>query len=99
MTEKLKEMLTASKRPPTGGKAASIWLWTERLLWATGIAASAFWVFVTGASVNGAQQDLKRFAEQKAALPAVPAPDQRLWSPERIQEWHASVGEEPPPLA
>ena len=47
----------------------------------------------------GARHELQRF-EHASALPAVSAPDQRLWSPERLRAWRdAALGETAPPLA
>jgi sortase A len=94
-------MPTAPTRVPTGRKTASVWLWTERFMWATGVAASAIWSLASGASLIGARQELQRFAEvQAAGLSVNASPDQRLWSPERLRAWRdTAFGETAPPLA
>ena len=94
-------MATAPNRLPEGRKAARVWLWTERFMWATGIAAYGSWAVASGAGLIGARQALQRFADfQAAGLAVVSSPDQRLWSPERMRAWRdTQVGETAAPLA
>ena len=72
----------------TGRKTASVLLWTERVMWSTGVVSCAIWSLASGASLIGARQELQRFADaQAAALPVLSTPNQRLWSPERLRAW------------
>ena len=83
----------------TARKTSRVLLWTERFMWSTGIAACALWSLASSASLIGARHELQRF-EHASALPILSAPDQRLWSPERLRAWRdAAFGETAPPLA
>jgi sortase A len=76
------------------------WLWLERAAWAVGVAALTVWAAVSVAGTVGARRERERFAQQVARLSAAPAPDQRLWSPERVRAWHDSLkSDAPAPLA
>lgn len=43
------------------------WLWTERLMWAIGIAACVGWAVASGGSLIAADRELRQFAEVQAA--------------------------------
>ena len=69
----------------TGRDGARAWIWAERLAWAGGIAALAFWVVVSTSGFVGGRRELRRFAEARSSVLAVSAsPDQSLWSPRRV---------------
>jgi len=80
------------------------WRWTERILWAAGLAALGVWA---GAMVHhrvGAATELSKFTAARSAVPPAPPmariPDLSLWAPERIQAWRDAQKEaSPPPLA
>jgi sortase A len=92
-------MSRAPTRSCTARKTSRVLLWTERFMWSIGLAACAMWSLASSASLIGARHELQRF-EQAAGLPAVSAPDQRLWSPERLRAWRDAVfGESAAPLA
>jgi sortase A len=89
-----------TRRPSRSGSAYA-WLWTERVAWAAGIAALGVWVAASASGAVGARRELQRFAALKSgALHVDSAPDQRLWSPERVLAWsNTRSRESPPPLA
>jgi sortase A len=89
-------MPTAPDHLPARRRAARVWLWTERLLWGAGSAALAVSMLASGASAIGARQDLRRFADLKAAGSS---PDLRLWSSERVRAWRETLDETASPLA
>jgi sortase A len=91
--------LFTRRRPQSG--SGNGWLWTERAAWATGIAALSVWVAASASGTIGARRELQRFAAlQSDALRVVSAPDQRLWSPERVRAWTDTQSREsPPPLS
>lgn len=73
----------------------------ERISWSTGIAAVALWTASNVAGTIGARREVERFsALQAAALADAAAPDQSLWSPERVKAWRESQSKTAPaPLA
>jgi sortase A len=74
------------------------WLWIERLAWASGAVALACWAIAGVSSTVAMRHELKRFAALHETGPAS-APDQHLWSPERVRAWRdAVVRESPAPL-
>ncbi len=74
------------------------WLWIERLAWASGVVALACWAIAGVSSTVAMRHELERFAALHETG-AASAPDQRLWSPERVQAWRdALVRESPAPL-
>jgi sortase A len=78
-----------------------LWLWIERLAWASGVVALACWTIAAVSGAVGMRQELKRFAALRdtGASATSPGPNQRLWSPERVQAWReALVREGPAPL-
>ena len=69
----------------------------ERLAWGVGIAAIALWMAVSVSGTIGAHREVARFgALQAAALADAPAPDQSLWSPERVKAWRESQSKTAP---
>jgi sortase A len=85
----------------TRGMRARALRWAERAAWTIAAVALTCWSVVTIAGTLGASRELRLFAAaQPAGLPAVPSPDQRLWSPERIRAWLDVQSRTPqPPLA
>jgi sortase A len=79
------------------------WVWIERVAWAGGIATLGLWSLVLVSGAVGRQHELRRFAALQssgaaAAEPSLPsAPDQRLWSPERVRAWLDSRARPAPP--
>ena len=70
----------------------------ERLAWTVGVIAVSCWIVVTVSGRLGARRELNRFAalQPAAQAPAVAEPDLRMWSPERIQAWRATLSRESP---
>jgi sortase A len=89
-------MSTVPDQLPARRRTTRVWLWTERVLWAAGSGALAVSMLASGASAVGARQDLRRFADMKAA---VSSPDLRLWSSERVRAWRETLDETASPLA
>src|SRR5262245_14950923 len=91
---------------PTRRRVGHGWVWAERTAWTFGGVALLVWALVSAAGWLGARQELQRFeavqsatAESASILQAA-APDQRLWSPERVTAWFAAqTGAALPPLA
>jgi sortase A len=76
-------------------RAGSVWLWLERLAWTAGIVALGVWVAGTVSGRVGSRQELQRFAAlRSSAVPAAAAPDQSLWSPERVGAWKETLKQE-----
>ena len=73
----------------------------ERLSWSLGIAAIGLWMAVTVSGTIGARREVARFsALQAAAVVEAAAPDQSLWSPERVKAWRETQAQKSPsPLA
>lgn len=73
----------------------------ERLSWSLGIAAIGVWMAATVSGTIGARREVARFgALQAAAVAEAAAPDQSLWSPERVKAWRDSQAQKSPaPLA
>ena len=71
----------------------------ERLAWTLGIAAICLWTAARVAGMLGAHRDVERFvALQAAAVTDAAAPDQTLWSTERVKAWRetrARIGPAP----
>jgi len=81
-----------------GRPAARAWLWTERLAWAAGLAALAFWSLATASGAIEARQALRRFADLQSDVGRFASvPDQRLWSLARVRAWHDTLARQPPP--
>jgi sortase A len=78
-----------------------LWLLAERLGWGIGLACVVTWSALRIDGVTGRWREMHRFAAlQSAALREPGAPDQSLWSPERIAAWRTVVKDPgPPPLA
>jgi sortase A len=81
-----------------GRPAARAWLWTERLAWAAGLGALAFWALATASGAIEARQALRRFADlQSDGGRFASVPDQRLWSLARVRAWQDTLARHPPP--
>jgi sortase A len=80
---------------------ARLWLLAERAGWGIGLACAVTWSALRIDAVTGRWHEMHRFAAlQSAALREPSAPDQTLWSPERIAAWRTIMKEPgPPPLA
>jgi len=65
------------------------------------VIALGTWAAARLTGVGGAERDLARFAiAQASGVSASQLPDQRLWSPERVRAFRASMNRDaPPPLA
>ena len=69
----------------------------ERLSWSLGIAAIGVWMAATVSGTIGARREVARFgALQAAAVAEAAAPDQSLWSPERVKAWRDSQAQKSP---
>lgn len=69
----------------------------ERLAWIVGVALVAIWVFATLFRALDSRQQIDRFMAVRAAdAGSISAPDQSLWSPERIRAWHDTFSREAP---
>src|SRR5262245_60423348 len=81
-------------------KRKTLLLQAERLAWVVGLTASIAWGTVSLTNRAAARSEIERFTTLYARAPALPAtPDFQLWSPGRIQAWHAAqVTPLPPPL-
>ena len=73
----------------------------ERLSWSLGLAAIGVWMAATVSGTIGARREVARFnALQAAAVVEAAAPDQSLWSPERVKGWRETQAQKSPaPLA
>ena len=66
----------------------------ERVCWALGLAGLVWWGAHQLGVTNSAQEDLQRFAALRVA------PDQSLWSPQRVSAWRLALSAPAPaPLA
>ena len=71
----------------------------ESACWALGLAGLVWWGMFQAGAVTSKQVDLERFAALRNAGPTS-APDQSLWSPERVAAWHKALRDPAPlPLA
>jgi sortase A len=84
-----------------GGSTASwarrLWL-AERFAWTAGILCLTFYAVMRLAGAAGTRRELSRFENLRAARWARferSAPDQSLWSPERVHAWRESLRQEP----
>jgi sortase A len=76
----------------------TLWLQAERLAWVVGLTASFAWGTASLMDRAAAREEIARFTTLHAQTPALPAtPDFQLWSPGRIQAWHASQSTPSPP--
>ena len=77
--------------------------WLERAAWAVGIGATGLWMVLTTSGYFGARHELRTFADYRAAeavrantLSEPVRVDQRLWSPERMEAWRATLARQSP---
>jgi sortase A len=77
----------------TARRRRRVWRWAECLSWAGGLVAIFIWAGAGLVGKIGARTELRHFAELKSAAPL---PDLSLWSPERIDVWRASFGQQSP---
>jgi sortase A len=81
----------AMNRSPEG-RRAGLWLLAERAAWGIGVICVAGWSALYIDGVTGRQRLLDSFEVLQAAAPQqADAPDQTLWSPERIAAWRSAV--------
>jgi sortase A len=87
--------------PGTGRTSRAFSLWIERVAWSIGVVAIGWWAAASVAGTRGARQEVERFAAIQAGAVGDPAaPDQSLWSPERVRAWRETrTTEAPAPLA
>jgi sortase A len=72
----------------------------ERSCWAFGLVGVVWWGTYQAALVTSSRHDLARFAALQSGNGAVRAPDQSLWSPDRVALWRKATTEPAPvPLA
>lgn len=88
----------------SGTRRAKGLLLAERLAWALGVVCLAGYAAVRIHGAAGARRELRRFEELRAAPLAVRlaagAPDQKLWSPDRVRAWQDGLrGAPAAPLA
>jgi sortase A len=86
---------------PKRDRRSRVLLLAERVAWTSGFALLLIWAFVRAAGWVGTQDEIHRFATVRAAgrLDADP-PNLSLWSPKRVQAWHATFSQKgPAPLA
>ena len=78
-----------------------LWLLVERAAWVIGLVCFAIWVAFYIDHVTASRRQIERFAALRTATPLQPgAPDQSLWSPQRIAAWRSAVKDPAPaPLA
>ena len=78
-----------------------LWRLAETVAWGVGLACVVAWSAISVDGVIGKQREMSRFSALQAATLRQPnAPDQSLWSRERIAAWRDAVKETgPPPLA
>jgi sortase A len=73
-------------------RRAGLWLLAERAAWGIGVIFVASWSALYIDGVTGRRRLLDRFEVLQAAAPQqADAPDQTLWSPERIAAWRNAV--------
>ena len=84
-----------------GVRRAWKWRLAERAAWGIGLACVLSWGVVHIDRVTASRREMDRFAVlQAAALKQPDAPDQSLWSPQRIAAWRSAVKNPgPAPLA
>ena len=79
-----------------------VWLWVERLAWATGLTALGVWSVAHVSGTMGTRRALQQFAALRTATAqtaADPTPDLSLWAPDRIRAWlDAQTKDAPAPL-
>src|SRR4051812_20856091 len=81
----------------TGRTSRTVSQWIERMAWSIGVVAIGWWAAGSAAGTRGAQREVERFATLQAAAASDPAaPDQSLWSPERVRAWRESRTTEAP---
>ena len=69
-----------------------VWLFAERAGWGIGLVCLVTWGAARIDSVTAKSREMRRFAAlQTAALHGPTAPDQSLWSPERIAAWRRTA--------
>jgi sortase A len=78
-----------------------LWLLAERAGWGIGLVCVVIWSALRIDGVTARSREMHRFAAlQSAALHEPTAPDQSLWSPERIAAWRTAAKDpSPAPLA
>jgi sortase A len=93
------------ERESTAPRPRAPWV-AERLAWAIGIVCLVVYAAFRIAGAVGTRHELKRFEGLRTSREREPirfeqkAPDQSLWSPERIRAWQASLQQQPAlPLA
>jgi len=70
----------------------------ERLAWIVGVALVGIWVFATLFRALDSRRQIDQFMAVRAAdAGSISAPDQSLWSPERIRAWHDTFSRQGPP--
>ena len=86
---------------PLRDRRARLWPLAERVAWVVGLACVVSWSALVVDGVAGRRRAIAEFAAlQAAALKQPEAPDQSLWSPQRIAAWRTAVkGPSPTPLA
>ena len=91
----------ATVNRPRGDWRARLWRLAETVAWGLGLVCVVSWMAISADSLLGSKREMARFAAlQAAALRQPDAPDQSLWSRERVAAWQAAVKEKgPPPLA
>jgi sortase A len=67
-------------------------LFVERAIWLSGVVGLAAWGAHLVWGHAAARVDVRRFATHQDVALHADAPDQSLWSPERIVAWRESVG-------
>src|SRR5262245_30738970 len=83
------------------GLRSTVLVAVERIVWTVGVVAVAIWGYQYVSGLIGGHREVERFALLRAAgRLETSAPDQTLWSPQRIKAWHEAITREtPPPLA
>ena len=72
---------------------------TEWTTCAIGVVGLVWWGTFQAGAVLSKRNDLERFAAMRNVGLVSAAPDQSLWSPERVAAWKGLRGPRPPPLA
>lgn len=74
--------------------------YTERASWAFGLLGLVWWGTFQVGGANSTRNDLRRFAGLQSVVAEAHAPDQSLWSPERVSAWRTVLRDPAPaPLA